>query len=100
MPSSRDVDLSDRASADVTDILQYTLVTWGEAQWEEYASDLDAGFERIGTYPEIGKPTNRIANGRTYRVREHRVYYQIRDDVIFIARVLHQKMDPSRELFD
>ena len=100
MPSSRNVELSDRANSDVADILQYTLMTWGEARWEAYASELDACFEQIGTYPEIGKPTDRLVNGRTYPVREHRIYYQIRDDVIFVARVLHQKMDPRREAFE
>ena len=100
MPSSREIEFSRLATSDIADILQYTYLTWGEEQWDEYGSALNAGFDGIVEYPEIGKPTNRLANGRTYRIREHRVYYQIRDDVIFIARVLHQKMDPRREMFD
>jgi plasmid stabilization system protein ParE len=44
--SERELVLSPQAEADLTDILQYTLETLGEAQLTTYASVLDEALRR------------------------------------------------------
>jgi toxin ParE1/3/4 len=46
--------LSPQAIEDLTDILQYTLETWGNRQMVAYAELLDEGLEMILDSPLIG----------------------------------------------
>lgn len=68
--------LSPAAQDDSADVLLYTLQTWGEAQEEKYAAQLDKGLSVIAENPSIGRPRPELAaQCRSYRVQHHIIYY-------------------------
>jgi toxin ParE1/3/4 len=91
--------LAPEAQADIEDILLYTLQTWGEEQQDKYAAALDKGFSLLQEDPEIGRGRPELYRGcRSYRIREHIVYYAVSGEDINISRVLHVRMDARRHL--
>ncbi len=91
--------LSPAAQDDIADILLYTLQTWGKAQQDIYAEELDKGLALIVENPEIGRARPELYAGcRSFRIQQHIVYYAVLDDTIAIARVLHYRMDSRRYL--
>lgn len=89
--------LSPEAQSDLADILLYTVQQWGEEQLERYATALDRSLQLIADNPAIGRARPELFDGcRSFRVREHIVYYALRDETVFVFRVLHGRMDASR----
>jgi toxin ParE1/3/4 len=91
--------LSPEAQSDVADILLYTLQRWGEEQLDRYAAALDHSLQLIADNPELGRARPELFTGcRSLRVREHIVYYALRDATVVVFRVLHGRMDAIRYL--
>jgi toxin ParE1/3/4 len=93
----RELVLSPRAEADLTDILQYTLETWGEAQLAAYAGVLDDALRLLRDNPEIG--TARPAVSERHRflpAGEHVIAYRLTATRIEVSRILHGRMDLKR----
>jgi toxin ParE1/3/4 len=91
------VILSLEAQDDITNILLYTLQTWGAEQQDAYAALLDRGLLFIMENPDIGRSRSELYPGcRSYRIREHIVYYAVQGEDINIARVLHGRIDTKR----
>jgi len=59
--------LSPRAEEDFTDILQYTLETWGKEQFHAYRAILDKALLTLQGNPRIGMQRPEITG-------EHRVF--------------------------
>jgi toxin ParE1/3/4 len=95
---SFNIVLSDLAQSDLTDILQYTLQTWGADQMDTYAAKLESGMRLLQEHPTLGKSREDLFEGcRIHRVEHHLVLYEIGDNEIGVARILHERMDaPSR----
>lgn len=55
--------ITQRAERDLKDIYRYTVETFGHAQAEKYLRELDAVFEILGDYPNMG----RIYEARTHQ---------------------------------
>jgi|TARA_B110000238_G_C16123711_1_gene438257 toxin ParE1/3/4 len=52
---------------------------------------------KLAQYPDFGKQRSNIYNGaRSFPVEKHIVFYQINDNGIDVARILHQRMDLSK----
>jgi toxin ParE1/3/4 len=52
---------------------------------------------KLAQYPDFGKQRSDIYNGaRSFPVEKHIVFYQINDNGIDVARILHQRMDLSK----
>lgn len=91
--------LTPEAQHDLADILLYTVQRWGEEQQDRYAAALEQGMALLGENPTIGRPRPELFRGcRSYRVREHILYYVLRDETVVIIRVLHGRMDALRHL--
>ena len=93
------VRLSEKAADDLEAIFVYTIETFGLTQAERYKTALDAGFQRLGNDPRLGKPI--IGRTRTfyhYTCERHAIFYAKEDGGIFIVRVLHVAMDFLRHL--
>jgi toxin ParE1/3/4 len=89
--------LSRLARLDLIEIADYTVDTWGLKQADRYVNGLAACFERLARTPGIGRPCDRIRLG--YRRMEHEMHvviYRADQDGVFISRILHQRMLPSR----
>jgi toxin ParE1/3/4 len=92
MRSSPELEFSLRAATDIAEILQYSLVNWGIEHRDDYAESLERAFETIVSLPEIGPLYRDDPPLRAYEVREHIVFYEIRESTLYVQRVLHKKM--------
>jgi toxin ParE1/3/4 len=93
--------LSRLARLDLIEIADYTVDTWGLEQADRYVDGLVGCFERLARTPGIGRPCDRIRPG--YRRVEHEMHvviYRADRDSVFISRILHQRMLPSRHLIE
>lgn len=98
MPAYR---LSRLARLDLIEIADYTVDTWGLEQADRYVDGLGGCFERLARTPGIGRPCDRIRRGyRRMEYEMHVVIYRVDKDGIFVSRILHQRMLPSRHLIE
>ncbi len=89
--------LSALAEADLFKIISTTIESWGSAQAKAYAQTIDAALLKLAQYPDFGRERNDIYNGaRSFPVEKHIVFYQVSDNGIDVARILHQRMDLSK----
>lgn len=94
MPTYR---LSPLAEQDLYKIISTTISSWGNEQAKKYAQNIDAALTKLAQYPDFGRERNEVYNGaKSFPVEKHIVFYQVSDNGIDIARILHQRMDPSK----
>ena len=93
--------LSKLAEKDLTGIWRYTMSTWSVEQADKYIAGLIGAIEDIARNPlAIGRSYEHVRIGyRKHLWGSHRIFYRILpDNIPFIVRVLHQKMDYDRHL--
>ncbi|MEO1020464.1 MAG: type II toxin-antitoxin system RelE/ParE family toxin [Pseudomonadota bacterium] len=94
--------LSLRAAADLEEIADYTIETFGIAQARRYREGLETCFRRLADNPHLGPPVDRLAPGlRRYAFQSHVVFYKSetkRPIWILVVRVLHKRRDVERHL--
>ena len=94
MPNYR---LSPLAEEDLFKIISTTIDSWGNEQAKVYAQTMDAALLKLAQYPDFGRQRSDIYNGaRSFPVEKHIVFYQVSDNGIDVARILHQRMDLSK----
>ena len=94
MPKYR---LSPLAEEDLFKIISTTIESWGTTQAKVYAQTIDAALLKLAQYPDFGRERNEIYKGaRSFPVEKHIMFYQVSDDGIDVARILHQHMDLSK----
>ena len=94
MPTYR---LSPLAEDDLYKIISTTINSWGNEQAKEYAQNIDAALIKLAQYPDFGRERNEVYNGaKSFPVEKHIVFYQVSDNGIDVARILHQRMDLSK----
>lgn len=94
MPSYR---LTPLAEEDLFNIISSTIESWGSAHAKVYAQTIDAALLKLAQYPDFGRERSDIYNGaKSFPIEKHIVFYQISDNGIDVARILHQRMDPSK----
>lgn len=86
--------LSKLAILDLENIFTYTIEKWSIIQAENYYNFIQEEIKAICENPLIGKSIEEIKVGSRYKLaKSHYIIYKVIDDMIFIDRVLHQKMD-------
>ncbi|PWV99970.1 toxin ParE1/3/4 [Hoeflea marina] len=87
--------ITQRAERDLKDIHRYTVDTFGLAQAEKYLRELDAVFQILGHYPNMG----RIYEGRTHQFvhGKHIILYRVGSDEIVIGRIFHGAQRPASD---
>ena len=94
MPTYR---LSPLAEDDLYKIISTTINSWGNEQAKEYAQNIDTALIKLAQYPDFGRERNEVYNGaKSFPVEKHIVFYQVSDNGIDVARILHQRMDLSK----
>jgi len=89
--------LSPLAEEDLYKIISTTINVWGNEQAKLYAQNIDAALIKLAQYPDFGIERNEIYLGaRSFPVEKHIVFYQVSDNGIDVARILHQRMDLSK----
>ena len=95
----RDLRFSRRADADLADIADYTIATFGTAQARKYRDQLRACFDSLRENTLLGRTAEDLAPGlRRIRQQAHVVFYVADDERVLIVRVLHHRMDFERHL--
>lgn len=93
--------LSPLAVADLEGIFEYTLLTWGEEQFDQYRQSLSAALESLAVDPFSRKSKARddlMEGCRFFRVEHHFIVYRIAKGRIEVGRILHERMDFERQV--
>lgn len=88
------LEISSEAYDDLVEIQKYAFIQHGELQWKKYGKLLEDGLEHIQTFPKSGISRNDIPDKYLgWPVAEHLMIYRIDRNIVFLIRVLHQKMN-------
>jgi len=92
-------EISKLALQNLDDIWEYSAEQWSKQQANIYYNEFIQVIRDICNNSEIGKPVDYIKKGhRTINVKSHIVVYKINQNIIYIDRILHQKMDIENHL--
>ncbi|WP_213999590.1 type II toxin-antitoxin system RelE/ParE family toxin [Arsukibacterium sp.] len=90
--------LSPLAEADVQEITATTIAQWGVQQAKKYVEQLHNTLITLVNNPNLGRPRDEIsASIKSFPSGKHVVFYLSVDQGIEVARILHQRMDPSSQ---
>ena len=88
------IKISEDAYDDLTDIQQFTLEAFGENQLLKCESLLNDAMILIRSNPRIDHSRPDIPNEHlAWPIGEHIFIYRIEDTIIYVVRVLHNRMD-------
>lgn len=87
--------LTNKTIHDLSEIWEYTLVTWSESQADKYYKMLLNSFSELAKNPKLGKIYFDIfPNLFGKLISKHIIFYRIIDNTsIEITRILHEEMD-------
>ena len=86
--------LTPEAKSDITDILNYTIETWGVRQAKVYADRLYKGFKLLLENPLLGRQRDDIIPGyRIWSIEKHFAIYRLEHKQVAVIRVLHVNRD-------
>ena len=92
-------ELSELALEDIDSIWEYTLLNWSISQAEKYYKEIFDTIELICTNPKSGTSLNEVkASHRKRLVGSHMIVYKVQNEIVFVDRVLHQRMDIENQL--
>jgi toxin ParE1/3/4 len=92
-------ELSELALEDIDSIWEYTLLNWSISQAENYYKEIFNTIELICTNPKIGISLNEVKSSHRKRlVGSHMIVYKVQNEIVFVDRVLHQRMDIDSQL--
>jgi toxin ParE1/3/4 len=93
-------EISKLALEDLNDIWEYSAEQWSKQQANNYYNEIIKVIRDICNNSEIGKPIDYIKKGhRTISVKSHMIVYKINENIIYIDRILHQRMDIEKHLY-
>jgi toxin ParE1/3/4 len=91
--------LSGKASTDVDEIYDYTIVNFGIDQARSYLLRLGDCFLALAENPLQGRAADELASElRRYEHQSHVVFYREMEQYTLIIRVLHKSMDFARHV--
>ena len=97
-PNTRLV-LSAEADDDLADLLNQSVMRWGEEQARRYAQAIERAFALLSNNPNLGRLRADLQPDlRSYPVQRHIIVYPLRDDTLIVMRILHGRMDITRAL--
>jgi len=91
--------LSHQAQADYEDILSVTLHTWGAQQHDRNAALLNDALLALQDNPSLGHRSRQLpARYRSLHVGRHLIVYRCTDGMVYVVRLLHDRMDVRRRV--
>ncbi|MET3824317.1 toxin ParE1/3/4 [Sphingomonas sp. PvP055] len=88
-----DLKVAAEASADLDEILRFSIESFGEDVAAKYFDMLEHAILRLREYPESGALVPDIAPPiRSTTAGSHRIFYDRTGDLLTVRRVLHQAM--------
>ena len=93
-------ELTIKATKDLGKIWNYTYDTWSENQADQYYQMLLHSCQDIADGKVNGKPYEGIYPGLLgIKARKHIIFYrQINDNLVEIARFIHERMDLKKRI--
>jgi len=88
---------TNKAVEDLSNVWNFTFDTWSKIRADKYYSDLvDTCVEMAGK-PFLGRNySNIIETVKGVKINRHIIFYRtIKDDLIEIERILHERMDTN-----
>ena len=94
-------EISKLALNDIQEIWEHTAYQWSKQQANKYFNEIFTSINKICLNPESGASIDHIKFGHKRKnIKSHMIIYKIRNEIIYIDRVLHQKMDIERHIND
>jgi toxin ParE1/3/4 len=92
--------LTDAARRQLREIRLFSLDRWGKAVTKKYMEGFKAAFEKIAEdFERSGTSADFVRTGyRRRRVGRHVIFYRMRDTIVQIVGILHQRQEPRRYL--
>ena len=91
--------LSNKASDDLDNILDYSIINFGVEHTISYHQSLEKCFEMLDTNPDLGTSIDSIRPDYLYfGHRSHSIFYKKIEKDILIIRLLHKSMDVPQHL--
>lgn len=91
--------LSRAAAKDLRAISQYTVQSFGVKQAKIYGDSFEQCFLTLSENPFIGRDVSHIRPSfRRFEHESHLIYYLLRDNGLYIVRVLHNRQNPLKHL--
>ena len=92
------LSLSRRASHDLQLIQRYSFKQWGADQARAYDTVIERALSRLQQHPNLGRDRDDLVAGlRTLPVGRHIIYYRLSSDALIVDRILHQRMNVTRD---
>lgn len=90
------LQFSRRAEADLLEIGEYTLKTWGTSQANRYLMELERCCNRVAKNASLGRACHEIRPG-LHRIEQgsHVIFYREEGSAVLILRILHKGMLPE-----
>jgi toxin ParE1/3/4 len=96
---SRSYILSPRVEADLAEIWDFTVKTWGEKQAEDYIRLLVGAIETVAENPRRGRRCDEVRKGyRKHLAGPHIIFFRKIKSGIDVIRILHSGMAFERRL--
>jgi toxin ParE1/3/4 len=92
---SRGYQLTPQAKADIIEIWQYTLESWGKAQAKKYLGQIEQDIQRLLAGSIVGRPCNRLtaksgSQLRYWRSGKHYIIHRLAvDESLQVLTLLH-----------
>lgn len=91
--------LSKKAADDFGNIYEYTFLNFGEEQADLYTNEMDSCLINLSKAPMMECDCSQLSPGiRRQDFLKHAIFYRVREDDIFIIRILHQQMNAMLHL--
>ncbi len=91
--------LSRLALKDLEEIWYYTFEHWSKQQANKYYKDIFEVIHGICKDSLLGKSIDDIKIGhRKINVKSHMIIYKIKQNTIYVDRILHQNMDIDKHI--
>jgi len=92
-------ELSKIALEDIDSIWEYTVQNWSIKQAEQYYKGIISMIKLICKNPEIGKSISEVKEThKRMNIGSHMILYKFQNDMIFVDRILHKRMDIENNL--
>ena len=92
-------EISNRAKQDLEEIFVFTIEKWSLKQAKLHYSYIFEEINVICNTPKIGMSITEIKEyHRIWKIKSHLIIYKVKNEVIYIDRILHRRMDVIREV--
>lgn len=94
------VKFTRKARQDLISIIDYSVLTWGEAQAAKYIDGLQKLVLTLAESPLLGRDCSDLSKGLlAFPYEKHQIYYFVQAHGISIVRVLHNNMESNKKAF-